>query len=178
MVQNNNSIDEPDLEITAMAELGKIINPLSTEARQRVLQWACARFLAGKIPAASNSNETHTSKENITSTPKKYEDFVDLFDATQPNTAAEKVLVTAYWFKTNNNQETFTSQPINSALKDLGHGISHMPSALSALESQQPALVRQMQKSGKSQQARKTYKITDAGLKAVEAMIKTTTYMG
>jgi hypothetical protein len=37
---------------------------------------------------------------------------------------------------------------------------------------QKPALVLQLKKAGKSRQARKTYKVTVAGVKAVEAMLR------
>ena len=68
-------------------------------------------------------------------------------------------------------QETFTSQTLNSALKDLGRGVSNITRALAASMAQKPALVMQVRKSGTTKQARKIYKLTAAGKKAVVLMI-------
>ena len=55
-------------------------------------------------------------------------------------------------------------------LKNLGHGIPNVTKALDSLKGQSPALALQLKKAGTSQQARKTYKITVAGIKQIEAM--------
>ncbi len=67
--------------------------------------------------------------------------------------------------------DSFDSQSANTALKNLGHAIANITMALGALIKQKPALVLQTKKSGKSRQARKTFKLTVAGIKAVEDMI-------
>jgi hypothetical protein len=61
---------------------------------------------------------------------------------------------------------------VNKELKNLGEGILNITSALDALKAQKPALALQLKKAGKSRQARKTYKVTVAGLKFVENMIR------
>jgi hypothetical protein len=53
----------------------------------------------------------------------------------------------------------------------LGHGLINITAALDDLREAKPALVLQVGKSGKSRQARKTYKLTIAGIKSVEEMI-------
>lgn len=68
-------------------------------------------------------------------------------------------------------QESFGSLELNKLLKDLGHGVTGTAKVMTMLIAKKPALILQLKKSGKSQQARKTYKLTDAGKKAVEQMI-------
>jgi DNA-binding PadR family transcriptional regulator len=60
---------------------------------------------------------------------------------------------------------------LNKELKNLGHGVSNITSALDTLMSRKPALVIQTKKSGTSKQARKKYKLTLEGLRAVERMV-------
>jgi hypothetical protein len=79
--------------------------------------------------------------------------------------------VASYWFQELQSQESLESQPVNTALKNLGHGVNDITSAFSGLMSRRPRLVIQVEKSGKSRQARKKYRMTDAGKKRVRAMI-------
>jgi hypothetical protein len=67
--------------------------------------------------------------------------------------------------------DTFDSAAVNRELKHLGHGVGNITSAFNDLISQKPALAMQTAKSGKSKQARKKYKITRAGEKAVLEML-------
>lgn len=66
----------------------------------------------------------------------------------------------------------FTSQEVNSELKNLGHGVTNITSAFSSLMKRKPALAMQTAKSGATQQARKRYKLTHAGRTAVQSMIQ------
>jgi DNA-binding PadR family transcriptional regulator len=49
--------------------------------------------------------------------------------------------------------------------------VSNITTALSSLIERKPQLVIQTRKSGNSKQARKRYRLTDAGIRAVERMI-------
>ena len=77
-----------------------------------------------------------------------------------------------YWFQFRESLAEFDSQKVNSQLKHMGHGVTNITSAFTSLKEQKPALVMQTKKAGKSQQARKRYKLTSAGKQAVEAMLK------
>ena len=102
----------------------------------------------------------------------KYNSFAELFDAAQPKSNGDCALVAGYWLQVCQGAESFDGQSANSALKNLGHGLTNVTNAVDTLKNQKPALALQLKKSGTSQQARKTYKITVAGIKAVEAMIR------
>ncbi len=60
---------------------------------------------------------------------------------------------------------------VNAELKNVGDALSNVTVAFETLKSLKPALVMQMAKSGKSQQARKTYKLTVVGIRAAEEML-------
>ena len=102
---------------------------------------------------------------------QRFEAFAELFEATNPSTEREKGLVAAYWAQICQAQPSFGSQALNDALKDLGHGVGNITDALSALKDERPALLLQLKKSGTSKQARKTYKLTQEGIRRVQSMI-------
>ena len=101
----------------------------------------------------------------------KYASFADLFSAAGPETNARKALVAGYWLQVCQNAENFDGFSANSELKQLGEGLVNITVAIDGLKNEKPALAMQTRKSGNSRQARKTYKLTVAGIKAVEDMI-------
>jgi hypothetical protein len=95
----------------------------------------------------------------------KYDSFAELFDAAQPSSKANMALVAGYWLQVCQGQGDFDGQSANTELKHLGQRIENITVAMNSLKGQKPSLVIQLRKSGKSQQARKIYKITPAGIK-------------
>jgi hypothetical protein len=79
--------------------------------------------------------------------------------------------VAGYWLQICEGDDTFTSQAANNLLMHLGHKVANITLAFAPLQAAKPALVLQMSKSGKSQQARKTLKLTRVGVNRVEEMI-------
>jgi hypothetical protein len=155
-----------DDEIEAMSQVAAALSPLDDQARNRVLQWAASRFRSkSAAPQGSSFQTVHSTDTPI------FETFAELFEAAQPSTEREKALVAGYWVQIGQSQLSFGSQTLNDALKDLGHGIGNITDALSALKEEKPALVLQLKKSGTSKQARKTYKLTQEGVRRVQEMI-------
>ena len=101
----------------------------------------------------------------------KYGSLAELHDSAQPKSNADKALVAGYWLQVCQGSESFDGFSANKDLKNLGHGIGNITIAINSLRRQKPALVLQLKKSGTSKQARKTYKVTVAGIMAVKAMI-------
>jgi hypothetical protein len=91
-----------------------------------------------------------------------------------PGTHAEKALVAGYWLQVCEGADRFTAHPVNKELTHLGHKLPNVTAALEDLKTTKPALVLQLSKSGTSQQARKTYKLSHAGVERVEEMIGVT----
>jgi hypothetical protein len=176
--------DEMDLEIEAMGKVSKALGVLEEEARGRVIRWAAERYgvTLGAAPrkqvgggegnpGGEDIDDGDENEEQAHDESPDWEHFAELYDATGASTHPEGMLVAAYWVQVLKGQGSFGSLELNKLLKDLGHGVTGTAKVMSNLIAKKPALILQLKKSGKSQQARKTYRLTDAGKKAVEQMI-------
>lgn len=160
-------------EFDAMKRLEEIILSLEEEQKPRVLQWFWSRF--AQQAASTNGiggRAIRTAAGPSTDRGNQYETFAELFDAANPNVERDKALVAAYWVQVCQNAQSFPSQALNSELKDLGHGIGNITEALTQLKESRPALILQLKKSGLAKQARKTYKLTQEGIRRIESMIR------
>lgn len=159
-----------DQETQAIGQIASVIDSLGEEQRGRVIRYIVDRF---SIPGAYAKKPTAGSDlgEVNSHTDHEFQDLASLFAACEPNTDSLRALVGAYWIQICENSQNFDGQSVNKELKHLGHGIANITKALHALIAQKPALVLQLRKSGTTRQARKLYKITDAGVKKVKAMI-------
>ncbi|AZO04334.1 hypothetical protein [Mesorhizobium sp. M2A.F.Ca.ET.043.02.1.1] len=169
---------KPDPEFQAMQSVFAALNPLDEDARTRVLQYVASRLgLKSSMRTMASDHRTLDPADDeqgsggSTSEALKFETFAELYDAAQPKSQPDKALVGGYWLQICQGAESFDGFSVNRDLKNLGHGVTNITSALDALKGQKPALALQLKKSGKSRQARKTYKITAAGIKSVEGMI-------
>jgi hypothetical protein len=181
--------DHIDRELDAIQRVFAALEPLDDEARVRVLSYIASRLdidIAGPKPPVQpplpfsdfNERPAHNGDDPAMaliasgSGPQQFNDFADLYDAASPVSHAERVLVAGYWLQVLQGGDSFDSQTANTLLKNLGHGIPNVTKAIDALKAQTPALALQLKKAGTSQQARKTYKITVAGMKAVGHMLE------
>jgi hypothetical protein len=167
---------DPKAEFAAMHTVYDALKPLSSEAQARVIGHV-AEVLGLSSPKAklkpAGKPDQHVGEEDDhadTATPV-YKTFAELFDAAQPQTTAQKALVAGYWLQVCEGAESFDGQRANKELTHLGHKVPNITNALSTLNGQKPSLAIQLKKSGTSQQARKTYKITAAGETAVRELI-------
>jgi hypothetical protein len=164
----------PDEEFAAMETIYKVLDPLSDEARSRVLAYILDRLEITSGTGRTKADVAHEDEAQLVqeqAQAPKYGSFAELFDASAPSGSSDKALVAGYWLQVCGGADSFDGLSANRELKNLGHGLGNVTNAIEALRKQQPALALQLAKAGKSQQARKTYKLTVAGIKAVEAMI-------
>jgi hypothetical protein len=165
-------------EIEAMGAIDKAVGELEPEEQKRVIRWAVDKFGGGEVAptnlgvgsrGAGTGDGTVGAAANGTN---GYERIVDLMDAASPRSIVEHVLVASYWFQAVKGQESFTGNEVNSELKDLGHPSSNITDSFNSLMQRRPPAVRQVQKSGTTRQARKRYRLTEVGIRAVESMIR------
>lgn len=161
-------------EITAMKAVAEALGKLDPEATARVVRWAAERFAVGlglstraMTGAGVSDEDGHAGAGGA----GRFKSLADLYTVASPATDVDRALVAGYWFQFNEGQEDFAAQTVNSALKDMGHRVANITVAFNNLKSQKPALVVQLKKSGTTKQARKKYKLTTAGKKAVEQLI-------
>jgi len=165
-------MSELDPEITAMTGVASALTPLDVDARGRVLRWAAERFEVTLQPTrpAVLEEEADASPRAV-AVNSEYASFAELFENVTPRTTTDKALIAAYWFQVIQGSSAFQSQQLNTELKNLGHGLTNVTDSLGSAERAKPTLVMQVNKSGKSKQARKTYKLTLAGINYVKGMI-------
>jgi hypothetical protein len=177
MTQTQTDAKNPaEQEFEATRAVYNALEPLDDDARERVVKHIAgmleisAPMVAETKTAASNGAGEETEVQTTTGVPA-FKTFAELFDAADPKTAADKALVAGYWLQVCQQAENFDGQGANKELNHLGHKLTNITNALSALNSLRPSLAIQLAKSGSSQQARKTYKITVAGVEAVKVML-------
>lgn len=163
---------DPHKELNAMKAVADALKGLEREAIIRVLRWANDAFGAktatGSTKDSLASRNAEVKAEVNTSL---FSSVADLYHAAAPTAEPDKALVVGYWVQVVQGEVEFDSQAVNKLLKDLGYGVGNITQALSSLMSRKPQLVIQTRKSGTSQQARKRYKLTGAGIQAVEKML-------
>lgn len=156
----------PDSEIEALSKVAAALDGLDDAAVVRIMSWVASKFKvqppAPKVPAKPDGAEDASAD---------YRTFPDFYDAANPKTENEKVLVGAYWLQSSESREEWDSQSVNTMLKNLGHPISNITRTLDRLQSHKPRLAMQTQKTGKARQARKTYKLTVEGVKIAKKML-------
>lgn len=158
-----------DAELVAMTQIGDALSELDDNAKVRVLSWAISRYGSDRMGERENSirNATLGATEE-----SKYADVANLFFTAAPETEAEKVLTVGYWLQVINGAESLDAQQVNGQLKHMGHGASNITRAFENLIDRKPQFAIQTHKSGSGKQARKKYRLTTAGIKRMEEMLR------
>lgn len=160
----------PDAELVAMEGVNNAIKALDAEAQLRVLRWATSRYgLADPQPGPGQGPAVFADEA---AQPTSVASVGDLVHAAGASAGPEQAMVVAYWLQSHEGRDGWSGAEVNDALKNLGHGQANITATLSRLMKRKPALVIQIGKAGRSQQARKTYKLTAAGVRTVEAMLQ------
>jgi len=161
---------EQDNELSAMATVVAILSGLEEDSRFRVLRYAAERF---KLVEPIRASTPAADEDVASSAPStdSFGDFATLFDAANPPSGSLRALVAGYWFQVCLGQGEFDGQSLNNELKNLGHPSKNITSDLTSLMNQNPRLAMQLRKSGRSQQARKTYKLTIEGIRRVKSLL-------
>jgi hypothetical protein len=144
-------------EARALGRVVDAVDGLDAHAIERVLEWAWKRFLGATPPVTPARPLTVAAPAHL----------ADLYVAAHPVTDADRVLVVAYWHQVSAGRENLDAQTIHRDLKNLGHGVSNVTRACSALIRETPQLMMQVKKAGSTRQARKQYRLTAAGVQRV-----------
>ena len=153
------------------------LEPLDEEAQHRVVTAVTTLLgvrLHGQTVRLDGDSETDGSAPSPTADVAdavvEPSTFAELYSAVQPKTNGEAALAAGYWVQVAQKAEQFSALDANRELTHLGHRISNITSALRNLIQEKPQLVLQVRKGGNSKQARKTYKLSAAGIRRVEEM--------
>lgn len=170
---------KPNDEFAAIQKVYSELEPLAEEARVRVVKYIVSLLGIGAhlnlepSDDAIDDEEIETPMGAMASSGATaiHGSFAELYDAADPKTNADRALIAGYWLQECVGAENFTAQSVNTELKHLGHGLANVTHSMDSLKKLKPALALQLKKSGKTQQARKTYKIPGAGVMRVQEMI-------
>jgi hypothetical protein len=158
-------------EVDAMRDVTAALEPLGSDEQGRVLRWAAERFSVALSQSGGGRSARREDPARRGSAAEEPEDAGEFYSQTDPEKEPERALVMAYWVQEVRGDGEFDAHTVNTQLKHLGHGVSNITRALDDLKARKPQLVIQVQKSGKSQQARKRYKVTSAGKAEVQRML-------
>lgn len=168
-----------DPEIQAMSSVSDALVELDELARARVLRWAADKYginVGSATKPQKPGNQEPDEVGEIDAEPEdesveNYGSFAEFFAAASPSNESEKVLVAGYWFQVEEGQADLTSAQLNKELKHLGHSITNINQKFDTLKGAKPQLAIQLKKSGSAKQARKKYKITQAGISRVQELL-------
>ena len=154
------------------------LEPLEKEVRERVLTSVATMLGIGasgtKLSTSSKTEITPGVKDDVDDNSEdsfEYDSFADLYAAADPVSNHDKALVAGYWLQVCQGEKNFSGYSINKELTNLGYRLPNVTTALSSLIDAKPQLALQIKKTGRSRQARKTYKLSQAGIDKVEEMI-------
>ncbi|MFZ3321349.1 MAG: hypothetical protein WA190_03190 [Usitatibacter sp.] len=172
---------DPLVELVVMQGIAEHLQKLrgDTKAVRRVLQWAGQAFgVEDVVPQAPAAKVESKEPSGGSAAPEpahallpRFDSLPDFFSAAAPSRETDKALVVGYWVQVVQGTGEFDSFTINKELRHLGYAVANITSAFDNLINRKPQLVIQTRKSGTSQQARKMYKLTMEGQRAVERML-------
>src|SRR5439155_10143549 len=142
MDSNKANGTDSDEEIGAISSTLAAVKGLPPESQKRVLIYVADRLGVGKV---TSSRGMKTGADGDVA--EHFTDFPSLYDGASPKTDPERALVAGYFYQVVQGNPDLDSQTLNTALKNLGHGITNITDALSSLKARKPALVMQTLKS-------------------------------
>lgn len=104
---------------------------------------------------------------------ESYDSIAECFADASPNSDWEKALIVAAYLQVKNSLSDITSLEVNKELKNLGHASSNITKAFESNIDRRPQFVLQLRKDGKTQQAKKKYKVSAEGIKHANSMLQT-----
>ncbi len=164
-----------DEELEVMSAVYQEFMRIDDEAKQRVLGWIAGKFSLGSPITAIKGTKTLADQglgyETISI--ESFSSVADAFNAASPEIDRDKALVVAAFLHKNSEKDEVTGYEINNELRQLGHGLNNITDAIDQMINKRPKLMMQVRKEGKTKQARKKYKVTAEGFKAVQQMLIT-----
>src|SRR5688500_6654540 len=116
-----NSENTMEAEIKAMTAAAAALQGLPPEAARPDINWLGQHYQARPMAARPDFHGATTE-----GTAGSYGEFHELFDAANPESGVENVLVAAYWFQVLQKHSELDSQQLNSQLKHLGRPSSNI----------------------------------------------------
>ncbi len=163
-----------DTELKVMNDAYQSLSLLEDDqAKLRVINWLVDRFSLAPIKSrALGLGEP----EDKTGEPRHWDissfnSVAAIFERASPTKERDKVLVVGAFLQEKFGKGDLTSAEINKELHHLGHGVKNVTDAISQSIERKPKLMIKTRKEGSTKQARKKYKVTTEGIKAVQRLL-------
>ena len=157
-----------DDELGVMSVVYEELMKIDDEAKQRVLDWVAGKF---SLRPSKNAIESTKMSAGESISIESFSSVADAFTAASPEIDRDKALIVAAFLQRNQAKDEITGYEINNELRQLGHGLKNVTDAINQMMDRKPKLMMQVKKEGKTKQARKKYKVTIEGFKAVQHML-------
>lgn len=155
-------------ELKAMADIASIFATLEEEEISRVLKWANEKY---RVKTGGPVAKLEEEAAPAATDKREFVDLPALFDAAKPTNGLERILTGAYYHQVVKGEPDFDSQSLNTQLKHLGYPSANITRDMERLVNRSPKLIIQTRKEGNTQQARKKFRLTTEGVRAVETML-------
>ena len=168
-------LESPEIdELDVVRRVRDLLFRLPVDARSRAFDYVIR--LLNENSGLAETSESSSVNENPLSEQYDGNEFSGTFEKfieqIDPQSDSDTALATAYWIQVKENAENFTASEINRHLIHLGRRIGNVTNALGSFQKNRPYYVIQVRKKGTTKQARKIYKVTAAGISAIDNMIK------
>lgn len=179
-------------ELSVMNEVAKLMKPLSKNEARRVIAWLAEYFDPAEADVVMGDADYEGAPLTITiaeAAPAQQDDidgdfaqddapadgfedapeveepdtFETFYANIAPKTVIQKALTAAYWLETEDEMYSWRSHDITKILGSIGVKVNALSAALAIAEKKEEPLVELMSKSGDSMQARKTFRLAEAG---------------
>lgn len=97
--------------------------------------------------------------------------FEGVYNKVEPKTAIQKIVTAAWWLERQEGKESWKSFEVNKLLKSLDVKISSVSGTLAIENKKDDSMIVVLEKSGDSMQARKTFRLSDAGYAFVDGRL-------
>lgn len=166
-------------DIDAVQRILKTLGEFEPAEQERILRWVSEKLgVAGvglstvRAPLSAAAMGSTGGAERSADGLQAFATVADLMAQIHARTPAERALVVATFQQYRTGKSEVTGFEVNSELKNLGHAVGNITDTIEALQSAKPALMIQVRKGGTTRQARKQYKVTDAGYRRVLQLLE------
>jgi hypothetical protein len=123
------------------------------------------------MPGPKEVQKEPQLSEEALSVKSIHSDLAGFFHSFGTMAHTEQALVVAYWLQVVEGLQDFESQRVNSEMHQMGSKAANITRVMTLLIERKPSLIIQAGKSGSAQQARKRYRVSEAGLRRVREMM-------
>ena len=192
----------PDKEINALGSVYETLKGLNNAQIMRIIEWITSKFSldkqddfkAGSPEVVSPPPQGSAVKKRRGRKPAKtgpvfeaphpqaaagemkgflkYNTFEDLFFASTAKTITAKILMAAAYLQETKKLKEFGSHDINILMKKIGQDVPNISSSINILLMKKSPLLIQKRRGGTSKQSRRTYEVTEEGLRLAMNYIK------